>query len=464
MPDLMQYHPFRENDDDPPFQPQMTTPLPLPGEYVVLQLNPAAMARHLGKPEMIRELEKLETKKYIAVVSHYYEELSPLKPWHMAHVFLYYDVTAPEAPIHEAAEVHSVNVGASEDAEATPLLQKRAVIAPTARKYKPKQLVQNLVVRIRTRLCQLPRKDPLEMPRVIYKEVNKHILKTVEHAQDERNLLQTTVECRHAFLARAPKFPLQVWPNSAKEVVYDPTEWETGTKLQRLCLLPHCDYTLGTGAGDRISAGKNMIDEQTQIISILRSAIPEMPLKARIPTLWTEVDPRDYYLEMRLPYNIRSMMRNHGTPDWIRERNERAKKRVEQASQGWFTSFFQQANGFRPTSEVEALMKASQDVERPAGSLLVFAPPGIDESIFDEPPTQPERTLIQWIWDVLDDIKAALAELWWTPSSYPDVPEDTPYIPFSEWDRLVEAGIADPKAPYEVRKRTEQYEWFEMDW
>lgn len=70
MPDLMRYRRFRENDDDPPFQPQMTTPLPLPGEYIVLQLNPAAMARHLGKPELIRELEKLETKKYLAVVSH----------------------------------------------------------------------------------------------------------------------------------------------------------------------------------------------------------------------------------------------------------------------------------------------------------------------------------------------------------------------------------------------------------
>lgn len=116
---------------------------------------------------------------------------------------------------------------------------------------------------------------------------------------------------------------------------------------------------------------------------MLRSAIPEMPLKARIPTLWTAVDPRDYYLELRMPYHIRSMMRSYDTPDWIRERNERAKKRVEQASQSWFTRFFQQANGFRPTPEVEALMKASQDIERPTGSLLVFAPPGVDELVHD---------------------------------------------------------------------------------
>lgn len=186
----------------------------------------------------------------------------------MVHVLLYYDVMEPEASAHEAVQAHDTDDHASEDAEATPLLQKSAaVVTPTARKYKPKQLVQNLVVRIRTRLCQLPRKDPLEMPKVLYKEVDKHIIKIVEYAQDERYPSQTTVECRHAILARAPETTLQGWPDSAKGIVYDPTEWETGTKLQRLCLLPHCDYTLGAGNGDRISAGRNMIDEQTRIIS-----------------------------------------------------------------------------------------------------------------------------------------------------------------------------------------------------
>lgn len=49
------------------WEPEILTPLPLPGEYVVLQLNPAAMAKHVGNSDLIKEFRKLQTKKYIAI-------------------------------------------------------------------------------------------------------------------------------------------------------------------------------------------------------------------------------------------------------------------------------------------------------------------------------------------------------------------------------------------------------------
>jgi hypothetical protein len=46
---------------------EIMTQLPLPGEYVVLQLNPAAMAKHVGDPKLLKKLSQLKTDKYLAV-------------------------------------------------------------------------------------------------------------------------------------------------------------------------------------------------------------------------------------------------------------------------------------------------------------------------------------------------------------------------------------------------------------
>lgn len=44
------------------------TPLPIPGEYILLQLSPVAMAKHLGKPGLSSALRKLGSRKYLAVL------------------------------------------------------------------------------------------------------------------------------------------------------------------------------------------------------------------------------------------------------------------------------------------------------------------------------------------------------------------------------------------------------------
>lgn len=58
----------KSNEVIPPFEPEITTPLPLPGEHIVLQLNPVAMAKHLDDPKLIRNLRRIKTAKYLAIV------------------------------------------------------------------------------------------------------------------------------------------------------------------------------------------------------------------------------------------------------------------------------------------------------------------------------------------------------------------------------------------------------------
>lgn len=56
------------SDGMPVFVPEITTPLPLPGEYIVLQLNPVAMSKHLNRIGLTKAFRTLEFKRYLAIV------------------------------------------------------------------------------------------------------------------------------------------------------------------------------------------------------------------------------------------------------------------------------------------------------------------------------------------------------------------------------------------------------------
>lgn len=58
---------YRESKLLEDWEPEILTPLPLPGEYVVLQFNPVAMAKHVGNSNLIKEFKKLQTNKYVAI-------------------------------------------------------------------------------------------------------------------------------------------------------------------------------------------------------------------------------------------------------------------------------------------------------------------------------------------------------------------------------------------------------------
>lgn len=64
---LKPYEPTYDENGLPTLKAEISLPLPVPGEYMVLQLNPVAMAKHLGRPGLSAALRKLEFKRYLAI-------------------------------------------------------------------------------------------------------------------------------------------------------------------------------------------------------------------------------------------------------------------------------------------------------------------------------------------------------------------------------------------------------------
>ena len=46
----------------------VTTPLPLPGEFIVVQMSPVAMVKHLDRPKLSKTLENFVLERYLAVI------------------------------------------------------------------------------------------------------------------------------------------------------------------------------------------------------------------------------------------------------------------------------------------------------------------------------------------------------------------------------------------------------------
>ncbi|KAI0701386.1 hypothetical protein BC835DRAFT_1303755 [Cytidiella melzeri] len=416
-----------ENRSYKPPKPEILTPLPLPGEYIVLQLNPAAMAKH------------------------YYEGISALKPWHMMYAYIYYQ--EPQLP----AQTPTARNGEDEVTEHTPLLAPENTTNSESQLYslRPVQLLDGIIVRIRTRLCHLPRSTVVEVPKVTYKDIEDRL---GEGSQG----LAANVDCRHFILERAPKSPCQTIINPTPKGKYNPEEWEAGSKPLQLCLLPHFDYSFDVD--QEVSPGTLLMEEHTQIIayandfltiaysavqtlmlfvlplliSLMRAAIPELPIKAKIPVCYQYTDREGYYVEKPLKPNLAI----YGVPEWVAAKSERARRRAKLHNyQSWYQRIFHPGERYRPTAEVATLMRTYEGFERPNKEMLLLAPPAIlnGDVVEDLQPTT-EPLLWDWLLDRWEDVKTSLAEMFWIPPAYPDPGDDAPHLPFARWEELVEEG------------------------
>lgn len=112
-----------------------------------------------------------------------------------------------------------------------------------------------------------------------------------------------------------------------------------------------------------------------------------MPMQAKIPV--THEDPKDSQLFVERVIDIAALSPldhiYHGVRDmeWLDRRRRDAQKRRDQFKPGWFAAFFRTAYDLTLVEEDPPSGKP-EDVEIPAGHLLVYAPPGVGDIIFDD--------------------------------------------------------------------------------
>lgn len=170
-------------------------------------------------------------------------------------VLIYFDQDEPLTSTASDAEV----VDDDDGDDSTYLLHDpRPPALSQNRSKKRTHSLQPLLVRLRTRLCDMPRLSPVKCPEEVWTNVRHYgWLSDLPHP----------TETRYAIMKMAPFSPL--WSRMHDKTVYDPAEWEAGTDLQRLCLLPHCDYSFDLNR--EISVGKYLVDEHTEIIGCVLS-------------------------------------------------------------------------------------------------------------------------------------------------------------------------------------------------
>lgn len=128
------------------------------------------------------------------------------------------------------------------------------------RRSKPRDRIQPIVVRLRTQLCKLPRERSLFVPGELFQQM-LHTFLTMDSNNDQE-LVADYVECHHVVMQRAPHFSILPFRKDAAEM--DPNEFEAGTPLLRLCLIPHVSYSFDLSITP--SWGKHLIEEHTHII------------------------------------------------------------------------------------------------------------------------------------------------------------------------------------------------------
>lgn len=172
----------------------------------------------------------------------------------MAQVLVYYD---EEEPPDESPQSDIPKAAPEEDDWTWRQHRGERPVIPQNTANKKKQRLQAMTVRLRTRLCYLPRTDPVQVPKVTFRKIKGYTETRPDF--DDRE----PVETRYCIMECASDSPLWKMPKSGKK--YDPDEWETSTALYRLCLLPHCEYSLDMNS--EIAAGKEFMQEQTQIMA-----------------------------------------------------------------------------------------------------------------------------------------------------------------------------------------------------
>lgn len=172
----------------------------------------------------------------------------------MAQVLLYYEIDEPST---------SLDLGPGDAEVAELLVRGKQPIVSQNKKSKNRLKYQMMVVRLRTRLCKLPRVEPVLVPIDVWKEMLQ--LTNVEPDDEFRST--KPIDSRLGILEHAPHSPL--WgaiPTKATDrAQYNSAEWEAGTQLHQLCLLPHCDYSYRLD--EETAEGKHLLEEQRQIMA-----------------------------------------------------------------------------------------------------------------------------------------------------------------------------------------------------
>lgn len=126
---------------------------------------------------------------------------------------------------------------------------------------KKTRIIQNICVRIHTRLCELPRLNPVEIPHDTFESIKRRITARSKSEFEETSRLPV----RDMTLIRAPQTPMQDYVKPTLEEEYPAAEWDTAPKQLQLCLLPHCDYSFDLM--QEISPGSELMEEHAQIIA-----------------------------------------------------------------------------------------------------------------------------------------------------------------------------------------------------
>lgn len=165
----------------------------------------------------------------------------------MVQVLVYYDEEDP--PQKSSTSANDSPENSSEPRNET----GRANRAQQPVQTKKTQNVQLMTIRLRTRLCCLPRADAIEVPKETWKSLRMY----------RYNRQSAPVETRQCVMRRASHSPL--WTATGEQINYDSIEWATITDLHRLCLLPHCDYSLDLNS--EVTPGKDFLEEHTQVMA-----------------------------------------------------------------------------------------------------------------------------------------------------------------------------------------------------
>ena len=317
----------------------------------------------------------------------YYELVSDLKPWIMMHALLIYGEG------EEDAEEHLPDQDTPTEGEThTPPPSSSGAKKATRKKTR---IIQNICVRVHTRLCELPRLKPVEIPHDTFESIKRRITTVYKSNFEESSRLPV----RDMTLIRAPKTPMQDLVEPTLDEEYPAAEWDTAPKQLQLCLLPHCDYSFDLM--QEISPGSELMEEHARIIayvtttpesttlsktdfhhrgttSMMRASIPEMPLKAKLPMDYYEPSPKSFYVEQP-PEQIWFAAGLTEAPEHIKAKSARARRRAKEYNrrQTFLQRFFQPERRYWPTKEVASLQKKAEGLELPYYELLVFAPPSV---------------------------------------------------------------------------------------
>ncbi|EKM58017.1 uncharacterized protein PHACADRAFT_206859 [Phanerochaete carnosa HHB-10118-sp] len=252
-------------------------PLPVQKEHIILQLSPVAMAKHFSSPQLDSDFSAISTRKYQAIFSHFLEEPSVEKPWHLCELYILHEISPSKVSQEEYNKKHRPAGNGAVPSIADKELAEAIKTTFPPSSLKPTYLLQSVHARIRTRLCELPRAAPNLFMQD--SEQWRQLYRTLSRASEYRPDHAFAFECRRCFVKRTVDPATQPVKSSEEQ----PAPWRK-EEQSGVYLLPHFEYSFDLD--QPVSLGRFWEEEHAEIVSLLRTVVPSIPERGRIPITW----------------------------------------------------------------------------------------------------------------------------------------------------------------------------------